>query len=244
LRRPKGKFGDVTNLERVARDPKVVVPFKPEESKLWALVNDGKMPPKNAGAGPLTKEEKDLIRAWIASGAPVASPPSGPTAPVATTPGEPRSQDLPPPWPFTQRLLRWLGKFHILVAHFPIALALAAALAEMGCLWRRVRGPWVAVRFCALGGAAGAVGAAVLGWLHAEFGGYGADSPELLALHRWTGTVAALWAVAVALLSEVETRRGRRSWLFRIALGVGALLIGATGHFGGTLVHGDEFFRW
>jgi hypothetical protein len=50
--------------------------------------------------------------------------------------------------------------------------------------------------------------------------------------------------VGVAVLSEVEARRGRRSWLFRIALGVGALLIGVTAHFGGTLVHGEEFLRW
>jgi hypothetical protein len=86
--------------------------------------------------------------------------------------------------PFAPRLLRWLGKFHILVAHFPIALIIAAALGELGCLWRRVRGPGSAIRFGVLCGAAGAAAAAALGWLHAEFGGYGADAPEFLALHR------------------------------------------------------------
>jgi hypothetical protein len=244
LRRPKGKFGGGTNLERVAGDPKVVVAFKPEESKLWVLVNEGKMPPEDSEVAPLTREEKDLIHDWIACGAPTTASGPPPAAPAPAAPAESGTAVRPPALLFYERTLRWLGRFHILAVHFPTALLIAAALGEVWCLWRHIRGPWPPVRFCILCGAAGAVAAAVLGWLHADFGGFGSGSGALLAWHRWTGTLAACWAAAVAALSEVEARRERRTWLFRAMLATGAILVAATAHFGGTLVRGDEFLRW
>jgi hypothetical protein len=142
-------------------------------------------------------------------------------------------------------LLRWVGRFHVLVIHFPIALLTAAALGEMWYAWRGVRVPMPAVRFCVALGAAGAIAAALLGWLHADFGGFGADDPGTLGLHRWVGTAAALWAVPLVWLSEErDVRRGSRSNSFRIALWLGALLTGIAGHLGGILVHGSSFLDW
>ena len=147
--------------------------------------------------------------------------------------------------PLIPRTLRWLGQFHILVIHFPIALLLAAAAGEMWSMRRGARDSSPAVeRFCVLLGAAGAVLAAALGWLHADFGGYGAGSGRILVLHRWVGTAAALCALATALLSERDAYRQQRSRLFRITFWTGNLLIAAAGHFGGTMVHGDDFLNW
>jgi uncharacterized membrane protein len=154
------------------------------------------------------------------------------------------AEEEPPPPSTLERLLAWLGKFHILVVHFPIALLTAAAAGEAWCLLRRRREPWPPVGFCVLLGTAGAVCAAALGWLHAEAGGYGLGSPALLALHRWAGTVTAAWCVGVALLCERDARRGVRGWAFRVALWVGAALVGAAAHLGGSLVHGEDFFAW
>jgi hypothetical protein len=140
--------------------------------------------------------------------------------------------------------LRWIGKFHIPIIHFPIALVMAAAMGELWALWRGSRSPSAVVRFCVLLGAGGAVAAVVLGWLHADFGGYGTGSPQSLGVHRWLGTAAGFWALVLAVFSEADARRGRRSLLFRFLLGAGALLLGAVGHLGGTLVHGEEFFDW
>lgn len=70
LPRPKGKFGYVLDLERLAGNPHLVVPFKPDESKLWKRVRDEEMPPAYATAGSLTDEEKAAIRMWIESGSP------------------------------------------------------------------------------------------------------------------------------------------------------------------------------
>jgi uncharacterized membrane protein len=141
-------------------------------------------------------------------------------------------------------LLGWLGRFHILLVHFPIALLIAAAIAETWSAWRGARGPQPVVRFCVLLGAASAVAAVVLGWFHADFGGYGADLPRELDLHRWLGTAAGLWAVGAALVCERDAWRHQRSQLFRIAVLTGAILVSAAGHFGGILVHGEGFFDW
>jgi mono/diheme cytochrome c family protein len=77
LPRPKGRFGYVLDLERLAGNSHLVVPFKPDESKLWMRVHDEEMPPAYAKAGSLTKEEKEAIRRWIESGSPAVLPGAG-----------------------------------------------------------------------------------------------------------------------------------------------------------------------
>jgi len=229
VRKPKKGFGYVTDLQRLAGNPKLIVPSQPEKSKLWQMVESGKMPPEDARTGMLTPDEKDVIHDWI------AALPSDPV--VTPTPD-------PPEPPLVTRVLRFLGKGHVVVVHFPIALLLAAAAGEMWSVVRGVRHPWLPVRYCVLLGAVSAVMAAVLGWLLADVAGYGAGSPQLLALHRWVGTTAAVWAFGLAVLSERDAYRGQRGWVFRVALVIGALLIGTAGHLGGTLVHGEDFFAW
>jgi mono/diheme cytochrome c family protein/uncharacterized membrane protein len=226
--------GMTLDLQELATHSNLVVPFRPESSRLWQLVRDGDMPEEGSKAGPLTASEKEVIRTWIASGAPV---PTSPGQVIETD----RSQRAS--LPLSRRLLAWLGKFHVLVIHFPIALLVTAAAVELGCAWLGSQRPSPVVRLCVLLGAAAAGVAVILGWLHADVGGFGGGS-ELLLAHRWLGTTAGLWAAALALWSETESRRGRRSWPFRLYLCLGALLVGATAHVGGILVHGERFLDW
>jgi uncharacterized membrane protein len=232
----------VLDLGRLAGNPELVVPLKPEQSRLWELVRDGEMPPEDAEQ--LTTTEKEAVRTWIASGAaPPRSPPAGAALPAAPPP---REQEAPaaPDLPFPQRLLRALGKFHVVVIHFPIALLLAAAAGELWSMRRGLREPAPAVQFCVLLGAAGAVAAAGLGWLRASGGGFAGSSSPAFVLHRLLGTAAGLGAVGLALFSDADARQGVRSWRFRIALFAAAFLAGLAGHFGGTLVYGEDYFNW
>jgi len=73
LPKPRGGFGYVLDLARVAANPEMVVPGTPEESELWELIRRREMPPDNAPTGPLSDEQKEVIRAWIAAGAPANS---------------------------------------------------------------------------------------------------------------------------------------------------------------------------
>ena len=238
LPKPKGRFGYVLDLARVAGNREMVVPFMPDESELWELVRRGEMPPDDSPSGPLTTGQKETIRAWIAAGAP-----SGTGATLAESLAEPPEHELPveeTTSPGLKHALGLLGRFHILIVHFPIGLLIAAVVAELWSAWRGDRMPAAAVRFCVSLGAAGAVVAMALGWLHAAHG-YGASMPQVLSLHAWSGTFAAAWGVGTAWFSEWEHRRGARSQWFRAWLIAGAAIVAIASHFGGALVHGEDF---
>jgi uncharacterized membrane protein len=239
LAKPKGRFGYVLDLARVAGNPELVIPSSPQESELWEHVHRDEMPPADAPSGPLSPEQKEVIRAWIAAGAPKAASAEASEipAPKAENPGNLRVMSAPS---FVIPALGQLGSLHVVVVHFPIALLIAAAVGELWYLGRGGRMPAPAVRFCVLLGAASALAAVALGWLHASQG-HGADMPLTLGLHRWTGTVAALWAIGTALFSEWDEHRGVRSQWFRAWLLFGALLVATAGHLGGVLVHGENF---
>jgi mono/diheme cytochrome c family protein len=242
LAKPKGRFGYVLDLARVASNREMVVPGSPSESELWELVRRGEMPPPDAPTGALTAPQKDVIQGWIAAGAPAKISPSPFELQPGTQPPEDVAAEPTTSLPGGQ-FLRWIGKFHLLLLHFPIALLLAAALGEGWSIVRKSGVAESAVHFCILLGASFAVATAALGWLHA-WGGYGAGMAGILTLHRWLGTAAGVGAVATAILSARDQRCGKRSPVTRLLLFVGALLIGLTGHFGGILVHGEDFFAW
>src|SRR5207248_2922272 len=146
--------------------------------ELWVLVQRDEMPPADSPQGALTAAQKEVIRAWIAAGTPDASP-----AAVETPPSV-RSEPTPPPTEMASadRIIRWLGKFHLSLLHFPIALVLAAGIGEVRSVWQRNPLPSESVRFCLWLGALAAIPTAGLGWLFAAAGN-GADSPQLLMAH-------------------------------------------------------------
>jgi mono/diheme cytochrome c family protein len=72
----KGGFGYVLDRDRLVSRAKVI-PGKPEESELFQRVRDGEMPPAKQTPRP-GKDDLDLLRRWIAAGAPAVSPAPGP----------------------------------------------------------------------------------------------------------------------------------------------------------------------
>lgn len=142
------------------------------------------------------------------------------------------------------RLLRFLGKFHPVVVHFPIGLLLAAALAQL-CVSGGQGWLVPAVRFCLAVGAVGAVVAAGLGWISAGFSDYSGRLAEALFLHRWLGTATALLAALAWALYERQLRKGgagRGGAL--LALFAAAALVGLAGHFGGSLIYGLDYYTF
>src|SRR5580658_6580887 len=67
---PKGKFGYVLDLARVAANPKMIAPGNPLKSDLYQMVWDNEMPDPKGSSPPLTQEEKAIVKAWIEVGAP------------------------------------------------------------------------------------------------------------------------------------------------------------------------------
>jgi uncharacterized membrane protein len=140
------------------------------------------------------------------------------------------------------RPLAWLGKLHPLATHFPIALLSVAALAELLLLRRPQELFLGAVRFCVWAGAIGALVAAPLGWLFAGF--HLLDDEWVMTAHRWVGTGTALWALVVLVLCERTYRSATDRKAFRLALLLGAALVGVAGFLGGSLIYGVDHFAW
>jgi uncharacterized membrane protein len=145
-----------------------------------------------------------------------------------------------------KRTITWIGKFHPLVVHFPIALLIAGFAAEV--LGRIFGASWLtdAARYSILVGATGAVVAAGLGWANAAFLEYSGTTATTLFWHRWLGVSTAVISVAAAVVSERMRRRTPRRLHgpYLALLAIAAILVGITGHFGGTLVFGPDFLSW
>src|SRR5882672_3561903 len=81
-------------------------------------------------------------------------------------------------------LLQWLGRTHVIVVHFPIALLLVAGLAEA---WRALRGAQEPSKFalaCVGAGTLAAVWAVGAGLTHGSFSDFRGDAADTLARHQ------------------------------------------------------------
>jgi uncharacterized membrane protein/mono/diheme cytochrome c family protein len=130
----------------------------------------------------------------------------------------------------------FLGRFHVLLLHIPITLALAVVVLDW--LSRREKyeqfEPVVPPLWAAA--AISAVATAVLGYMHFSEGGFTGPSADA---HRALGT-------SVAFLTTLVW--AARSWSLaiyrRLQTAVGLTLVAlvtATGHLGGNLTHGDAY---
>ncbi len=147
---------------------------------------------------------------------------------------------------FGERAVRFAGKFHPLTVHFPIALLISALLAELLSATTRVRRFRDASRVFVLLGAPAAALAATLGWAAGLNARYPDELAQVLTTHRWLGTATVVLALVTLVASERYWRHeaARRHLPYLLALTLTAILVGITGHFGGTLIHGTEHFTW
>jgi uncharacterized membrane protein len=133
------------------------------------------------------------------------------------------------------------GRLHPLLVHFPIALILIAAIAELVAVTTRLP-EWRTVAVANVrAGAAFAVASAGAGWLLAS--SRIVEASAALERHRWLGLMAALAAVAAALTTGNVEWSPRRLWRYRIALFSAAAFVAVAGHFGAVLVWGADFLR-
>ena len=159
------------------------------------------------------------------------------TAPGAPGEGERIGREVP--MSFGERLVDWLGRFHTMVVHFPLAFLPAALLAVL--LARRRPALLEGARFLILLGGFSAPVAMTLGWLDADFVLF--DGEQLIMAHRWLGTGIGLTGLALALLVWRRPERvGGRPVL--AALGAVTLALVVQGWLGGSLLHGVDHMNW
>lgn len=128
-----------------------------------------------------------------------------------------------------------LGRLHVVVVHFPIALLLVAAALELVARARASADLERTAKLLLVLGALAAVAAVALGWLHAAQEPLGGGARELLERHRWIGNFAAGFACIAAASLNRRTLRVTATLL-------AAVLVGVAGHLGGQLVYGADYF--
>lgn len=135
--------------------------------------------------------------------------------------------------PFFQRLYEWMGRFHPLVVHFPIAFFPAALFTAI--VGRRRPAFSAPVQFLVIAGGIFAPIAAAAGWL----AGMGSEPDPILSYHRWLGVLVGVGGAALALWAW------RRPWEDRgagmiLALTVMTIAIAVQGFLGAGITHGIE----
>lgn len=146
----------------------------------------------------------------------------------------------------SNQVINYLGKYHPVVVHFPIALLVTAFLVMVvGLLKPSTTTDLLGYRLVYLA-AAGAVLAALLGLAAGANVNYPSDMDEYFELHRLfgLGTTALSVLVAFAAYRVERTPTSGRRWLFRIFLALSAAAVAIAAHLGATLVYGPDHFAF
>ena len=146
----------------------------------------------------------------------------------------------------SNRLIVYLGKFHPVVVHFPVALMITAfVIALAGMVRPSAAADLLSFRLTYLA-AAGAIVAAGIGLAAGAGVHYPPEIAGYFSQHRLLGLSTSALAIATALAAYRAERQPSpsRRWQFRILLFIGAVLVAITGHWGAMLVYGPNHFAF
>jgi uncharacterized membrane protein len=127
---------------------------------------------------------------------------------------------------------QFIGRFHPLVVHLPIALLLLVPLLELAGFtkrWSHLRASAGFVMYLATFAVAASV---TLGWILARSGGY--EGP-LVIRHMWGGALLAIACILCCLL------RSSNAKIYGLALCVALLLMVWTSDQGSKITHGEKY---
>ena len=127
----------------------------------------------------------------------------------------------------------FLGRLHPVLVHLPIGFILLLALLEAAALSPRFKNAASANRLIIALSVPAVLFSAGCGWLLSWSGGY---DEQTLAWHKWLGTVL---APVVLVLATLHWRGWTKA--YRACLAATVLLLFVTGHFGGSLTHGNDY---
>ncbi len=147
---------------------------------------------------------------------------------------------LPPDGNERAEWAQFIGRFHPLAVHFPIALILLVPLLELAGKNNRFSYLRLSIGFVLGLATLSATFAAILGWCLARTGGY---SGPLMTQHMWGGiSLAAVCWLCWLLYARRGERRGGFGLgiLYATALAAGVGLLACTGYRGGKLSLGED----
>lgn len=131
-------------------------------------------------------------------------------------------------------ILNLIGKFHPLLLHLPIGVLIYAYLHLGYDLLIKKKIKPVDIGFALGVGAISAVMSCISGYLLSTNGEY---AGEILDWHKWLGIGTAVGAILLFLWNQKSKRPKGFFMVFTLFMG----LLTVTGHYGGSLTHGEGF---
>lgn len=131
--------------------------------------------------------------------------------------------------------LKWIGNFHPLINHFPIALIIMTPISEL--FFTLLSKPLFdhAARFMILAAAITSIPSALLGFAMGFTADYSTGwELDYYGWHRLLGVVTVFLAISASYLREYHGRRG--TYYFTLILAIASVIL--TGYFGGSLTFG------
>jgi uncharacterized membrane protein len=143
---------------------------------------------------------------------------------------------LPPDGNERAQWAQFIGRFHLLAVHFPIAFILLVPILELAGLSSRFSYLRSSAGFVLGLATLSATAAAILGWCLGRSGGY---SGPLVTQHMWGGIslAAVCWACWIVRARGSERGSGL---IYGVVLAVGVGLVAWTGYRGGQLSLGQD----
>jgi uncharacterized membrane protein len=129
-----------------------------------------------------------------------------------------------------------IGHLHPLVVHLPIGILLLGFILEVVYRKKPSEVGKEIILMVLLIGAISAIVSLGTGWLLGENGGY---DETLLFRHRWLAVAFTVLAIGLYLLKKA-THAMAQKFYFPVYVLV-LILIGITGHYGGSMTHGEDY---
>jgi uncharacterized membrane protein len=136
-----------------------------------------------------------------------------------------------------------IGKLHLLVLHFPIALILAAALADMLYLLRRKAFYKDAGFYCIILGALGAIATMATGSMLIDTLNLTGEYHDLGETHEALGITTMIVAILAAGVRVFFRNNLPRiwAWVYGALILAAVALVSVTGHYGGLIAFGKDY---
>ncbi len=136
--------------------------------------------------------------------------------------------------------IKFCGRFHPMILHFPVALLTILLLFEVIAFFRTSKGFEAAMWILLILGWLSAVKASIFGVFLSWSGGY--DS-ETLYWHKWLGIAVAILSTILVVPKLMYGIKKKKKFLhtYRVLLVGCAVLISFAGHYGANLTHGSNY---
>ncbi len=129
---------------------------------------------------------------------------------------------------------QWIGSFHFILLHFPIALIIMTGISEILLAWLQRPIFDYASRFMIIAAAILAVPTAMLGLIYSYTTSYSGLLANFIWWHMWAGISTTIFAIFVAFIRE----RLGISKIYYASLFILFLLVNITGYLGGGMTFG------